>query len=119
MFDDAAKGFSYGLMFLRKETLRSGPVFSLLTVFVDSSNAFAEISLLRHLLNFSAKTLNVASKTAPDLGFPWKSSACVGLNFPYFELLKRYQKDPGLSRISAGVSAGCLRWMKNPRGPGL
>jgi len=52
--------------------------FLLLTVFTDSANAFAKISktrpvglkqfeifTLRHLLNFSVKTLNVASKTQP------------------------------------------------------
>jgi hypothetical protein len=62
----------------RKEALRSGPGFSLLSLFADSADAFAEISKtrpyglrqfeifrLRHRLNFPAKILNVASKTRP------------------------------------------------------
>ena len=63
-------------MHVRKEALLPGSVFSLLTIFTDSANTFAEISktrpmglkqfeifTLRHLLNFPVKTLDVASKT--------------------------------------------------------
>jgi len=65
-------------MFIRKKALRPGPGFSLLSLFADSANAFAEISKtrafalkqfeifrLRHWLNFPAKILNVASKIRP------------------------------------------------------
>ncbi|MBA2881672.1 hypothetical protein HNR65_001999 [Desulfosalsimonas propionicica] len=64
----------------RKKALRPGPVFFLLSLFADSSNAFArnlqtrpvglrqfEIFRLRHWLNLFAKILNVVSKTSPAL----------------------------------------------------
>ncbi|MBA2882515.1 hypothetical protein HNR65_002867 [Desulfosalsimonas propionicica] len=79
---------------LRKEALRPGPVFSLLSLFADSANAFAKISKtrphglkqfeifrLRHWLNFPAKILNVASKTRPRpsgfLGAPRPNSTTL------------------------------------------
>ena len=80
-YADVALVTSSGLKMVlvwRKKALRPGPVFSLLSLFADSADAFAEISKtrpvglkqfeifrLRHRLNFPAKILNVASKTRP------------------------------------------------------